>query len=77
MKSFWSRHSWLRMGAWVLWGKQDTVLDPHLYLPRWHQLDPRAKIVEINQAGHAVQDDQPEQVNQLLLNFLASEAGDQ
>ncbi len=56
----------------VIWGKQDTVLDPHLYLPRWHRLDPSAKIVEINQAGHAVQDDQPEQVNQLILNFLAA-----
>ncbi len=56
----------------VIWGKQDTVLDPHLYLPRWRRLDPSAKIVEINQAGHAVQDDQPEQVNQLILNFLAA-----
>jgi len=62
----------MKTPALVIWGKQDTVLDPHLYLPRWHTLDPSAKIVEINQAGHAVQVDQPEQVNQLLLNFLAS-----
>src|SRR5260221_3332773 len=62
----------MKTPALVIWGNQDTVLDPHLYLPRWHTLDPSAKIVEINQAGHAVQVDQPEQVNQLLLNFLAS-----
>jgi pimeloyl-ACP methyl ester carboxylesterase len=56
----------------VIWGKQDTVLDPQLYLPRWRYLDPRATIVEIDQAGHAVQDDQPEQVSQTLLHFLAN-----
>jgi len=55
----------------VIWGKQDTVLDPHLYLPRWRQVDPHATIVEIDQAGHAVQEDQPEQVSQALLHFLA------
>jgi pimeloyl-ACP methyl ester carboxylesterase len=58
----------------VIWGKQDTVLDPHLYLPRWHRLDPHATIVEIDQAGHAVQEDQPAQVSQILLQFLAGEA---
>lgn len=57
--------------ALVIWGKQDSVLDPHLYLPRWRRLSPHATIVEIDQAGHAVQEDQPEQVSQLLLHFLA------
>lgn len=35
-------------------------------------LAPHARIVEIDQAGHLVQDDQPELVNHLLLHFLAS-----
>ncbi len=56
----------------VVWGKQDNVLDPSLYLPRWRQLDPAATIVEIDQASHTVHDSQPEQVNQLLLSFLAA-----
>ncbi len=56
----------------VIWGKQDSVLDPHLYLPRWRRLSPHATLVEIDQAGHAVQEDQPEQVSQLLLQFLAA-----
>ena len=56
----------------VIWGKQDNLLLPNLYLPRWHQLDSPAQIVEIDHAGHTVQDDQPEQVNQLILNFLAA-----
>lgn len=55
----------------IIWGKQDNLLLPKLYLPRWHQLDPRATIVEIDHAGHLVHEDQPEQVNQLLLHFLA------
>lgn len=56
----------------VLWGQQDEVLDPHLFLPRWRHLDPRATIIEIDQASHAIHDSQPERVNQLLLDFLAS-----
>src|SRR5579884_689938 len=48
----------------VIWGRQDSVLDPQQYLPRWRELDPKATIIELNQAGHAVQEDQPEQVSQ-------------
>lgn len=56
----------------VIWGKQDNLLLPNLYLPRWHQLGPHAQIVMIDHAGHTVHDDQPEQVSQLILNFLAA-----
>ena len=56
----------------IVWGKQDQLLLPDLYLPRLHQLVPRATIVEIDQAGHLVYEDQPEQVNRLLLRFLGS-----
>lgn len=64
--------SHLKTPTLVVWGKQDDILAPNLYLPRWRQLDPHAQIVEINQASHTVHDSQPEQVNQLLLNFLAA-----
>jgi pimeloyl-ACP methyl ester carboxylesterase len=56
----------------VILGKQDNLLLPNLSLPRWHQLDSHAQIVVIDHAGHTVHDDQPEQVNQLILNFLAA-----
>lgn len=56
----------------VVWGKQDNLLLPNLYLPRWRQLDPHIQIVEIDHAGHTVQDDQPEHVSQLILHFLAA-----
>jgi len=55
----------------IIWGKHDVIFDATTYLQRWRQLAPHARIVEIDQAGHLVQDDQPEQVNQLLLRFLA------
>lgn len=58
----------------VVWGKQDEVLDPNLYLPRWRQLDPHATIVELDQASHTVHNSQPERVNQLLLSFLTTYA---
>lgn len=56
----------------IIWGEQDNLLLPSLYLPRWRQLAPHDQIVVIDHAGHAVQDDQPEQVAHLILNFLAS-----
>ena len=56
----------------IIWGKQDNLLLPNSYLPRWRQLDPHATIVEIDRAGHLTYEDQPEQVNQVLLRFLAS-----
>ncbi|MBA2395251.1 MAG: alpha/beta hydrolase [Ktedonobacteraceae bacterium] len=56
----------------VIWGKQDTIEDSSSYVQRWHQLDPQASIVVLDHAGHAVYDDQPEKVNQVLLSFLAA-----
>lgn len=56
----------------IIWGKHDVIFDTPTYLRRWRHLAPHARIVEIDQAGHLVQDDQPGLVNQLLLHFLAS-----
>jgi len=60
----------------IIWGKQDTLMPASLFVPRWRQLAPCATIVEINQAGHTVHDDQPAQVNRLLLRFLAAMRSD-
>lgn len=62
----------MKTPALVIWGWQDSVLDPQQYLPRWRWLDSGATLIEIDHAGHAVQEDQPEQVAQDILNFLAS-----
>ncbi|GHO46289.1 hypothetical protein KSX_44520 [Ktedonospora formicarum] len=61
----------LKAPTLIIWGKQDTVLDPALYIPRWRKLAPKATIVEVEHASHVVHASQPERVNQLLLEFLA------
>jgi pimeloyl-ACP methyl ester carboxylesterase len=55
----------------IVWGKQDDVLDPRLYLPRWRELAPHAEVVEIAGAGHTPHNAQPERVNRVIVNFLA------
>jgi len=60
----------------IIWGKQDTLMPAPLFVPRWRQLAPRATIVEIDQAGHTVHNDQPARVNRLLLRFLSSSRSD-
>lgn len=62
----------MRTPTLIIWGKQDQIEDSASYTQRWHQLDPQARIVLIDHAGHLVHDDQPKQVNQLLLHFLAA-----
>jgi pimeloyl-ACP methyl ester carboxylesterase len=62
----------MRTPTLIVWGRQDNLLLPNLYLPRWRQLAPHNQIVVIDHAGHAVQDDQPERVSQLMLSFLAA-----
>jgi pimeloyl-ACP methyl ester carboxylesterase len=56
----------------IVWGRQDKTLLPELYLPRWKALKPNARIEAIDQAGHLVHVDQPEQVAKLILQFLDS-----
>lgn len=61
----------MRTPTLIIWGKQDNLLLPQLYIPRWRLLDPHATIIVVDQAGHLVHDDQPAEVNHLLLTFLA------
>jgi pimeloyl-ACP methyl ester carboxylesterase len=53
----------------VIWGEQDRYLGAELADPprRWV---PRARIVRLPDASHFVQNDRPEEVNALLLEFL-------
>jgi pimeloyl-ACP methyl ester carboxylesterase len=61
----------VRGPALVIWGDRDSYLNPHVLdgLPRWA---PDAQLVRIPDASHWVQNDAPESVNRLLLQFLAS-----
>jgi epoxide hydrolase 4 len=58
----------------VIWGRNDPVLPPHLADPGGRV--PHRRVEMIDDAGHFVQADAPERVNQLLLGFLSeSRAG--
>ncbi len=54
----------------IVWGRQDTVLDPRLYVPRWRALAPHATIVVLDGAGHTPHNARPGVVNRLVLGFL-------
>jgi pimeloyl-ACP methyl ester carboxylesterase len=57
----------------VIWGEQDIALDIHLLegLDRWV---PNLRIKRLPDSGHWVQQEQPERVNQYLLEFLQETA---
>lgn len=55
----------VRVPLLLIWGKQDQ-LQPVDRLTRWHQLDLRAQIIVLDHAGHCVQEDQPQQVDQRI-----------
>ncbi|NEP11838.1 MAG: alpha/beta fold hydrolase [Symploca sp. SIO2C1] len=55
----------------LLWGLQDRMIPPKSarYLA---SLNPNLKLVELDNAGHCPHDECPEQVNQILLDWLIS-----
>lgn len=53
----------------VIWGEQDRFLGKDLADPP-RRLVPNARVVRLPDASHWVQNDRPERVNQLLLDFL-------
>ena len=52
----------------IIWGRNDPVLGQHTADPG--DLVPNRKLVFIDDASHFVQADAPEQVNELLIDFL-------
>jgi len=61
----------LKTPTLIIWGKQDTLMPAHTFVPRYHQVLPRARMVVINHAGHLVHEDQPARVDRLLRRFLS------
>jgi len=60
----------LKAPALIIWGRQDRTLPAQLYVRRWKALKPDARVLEIDQAGHLVHVDQPDQVARAMLDFL-------
>jgi pimeloyl-ACP methyl ester carboxylesterase len=59
----------VRGPALVIWGDRDPYLNPHVLdgLPAWA---PDARVLRLPQAGHWVQNEDPETVNRAILGFL-------
>jgi pimeloyl-ACP methyl ester carboxylesterase len=53
----------------LIWGRQDRMVLPSL-APRFVELNPNIKLVEIERAGHCPHDECPEQFNRILLDWL-------
>ncbi len=59
----------------VIWGQRDLFLVPELAQPN-PTLVPDARVRRLPDASHWVQQDRPERVNALLLDFLGGQQGD-
>jgi pimeloyl-ACP methyl ester carboxylesterase len=55
----------------LMWGRKDRMIPPHL-ARQFVALNPNLELIELDDAGHCPHDEQPEQVNQILLDWLAT-----
>lgn len=61
--------------ALLIWGLQDPALSYELLVPGTDRHAKRLEIVPIEDSGHFVQSERPEQVNAALLEFLSTSTG--
>ncbi len=54
----------------LIWGKQDMLVPPILG-PKIADLNPRIRLVEMDEAGHCPQDECPDRINPLILDWIA------
>lgn len=53
----------------LIWGRQDRMVPPRL-ARQFCDLNPRIQLVELDNAGHCPHDECPDEVNQILLDWL-------
>jgi len=56
----------------LVWGQQDQMVPPNL-APMMVKLNPRIKLVMLDQVGHCPHDEVPDQVNSLVLSWLQAQ----
>ena len=59
----------LEMPLLLMWGRQDRMVPPSL-AQQFTKLNPNLVLVELDNAGHCPHDECPEQVNQILLDWI-------
>ena len=57
----------------LMWGKQDRMVPPG-FADDFAALNPRIKLLELENAGHCPQDEWPDVVNQAIQNWLDQES---
>lgn len=65
----------LNMPMLLMWGREDRMIPPYL-ARQFAQLNSNVELFEIDNAGHCPQDERPEEVNQILLHWLARQCTD-
>jgi cis-3-alkyl-4-acyloxetan-2-one decarboxylase len=60
----------LGLPALLIWGMRDRVFQP-VFLEQWRELLPDARVVELEDGGHYVVEDQPEPIAREIRDFLA------
>ncbi len=53
----------------LIWGRQDRMVPPSL-ARQFSNLNPKIRLVELDNAGHCPHDECPDEINQLLLEWL-------
>ncbi len=54
----------------VLWGEQDQILDPKLYVKRFEEDLPTAEISMVDECGHVMHLEKPEITAEQILKFV-------
>lgn len=60
----------------LLWGRQDRMIPPQL-ARQFAELNPNLELVELENAGHCPHDECPDQVNEILLNWLTTKCANE
>jgi pimeloyl-ACP methyl ester carboxylesterase len=56
----------------ILWGRQDKVLDPAEFVPKFQAALPEAQFEWVDECGHVPHLEQPEQTADLITGFVQS-----
>jgi haloalkane dehalogenase len=65
-------HLFSKTPVLIAWGMKDTVFDRHI-LNKWIEYLPHADVHRFDDCGHYVLEDAPEEIGQLVFDFLAEE----
>ncbi len=61
----------LNVPTLLIWGRNDNLFPPESGPDLWKQVYPHAELALVDRAGHFIQEDAPEEVVRILLDFLS------